>query len=127
MNFLMYRGGRCDSLCPGYLKECWAFNVSGILPAGSNCRALDPHPLHTLSLSKSSFKEITQISALENRLVCGALSPVSHQRRDNWDLAVLVDPRLQVLQRVQRRIVEAKWVGLNGVVEGLLEGVVLKL
>lgn len=82
---------------------------------------------HSLSLSKSSFKEITQISALENRLVCGALSPVSHQRRDNWDLAVLVDPRLQVLQRVQRRIVEAKWVGLNGVVEGLLEGVVLKL
>lgn len=53
--------------------------------------------------------------------------PGSHQRGDRGDLGALLLPGLQVLQREQRRVVQAQRVGLDRLVQRLLEGVVLQL
>lgn len=51
----------------------------------------------------------------------------SHQRGDGGDLGAVLLPGLQILQSKQRRVVQTERVGLDGVVEALLEGVVLQL
>lgn len=51
----------------------------------------------------------------------------SHQRGDGGDLGAVLLPGLQILQSKERRVVQTERVGLDGVVEALLEGVVLQL
>lgn len=51
----------------------------------------------------------------------------SHQRGDSGDLGTVLLPGLQILQCEERRVVQTERVGLDGVVEALLEGVVLEL
>lgn len=51
----------------------------------------------------------------------------SHQRGDGGDLGAILLPGLQILQSKERRVVQTERVGLDGVVEALLEGVVLQL
>lgn len=51
----------------------------------------------------------------------------SHQRGDSGDLGTVLLPGLQILQSKERRVVQTERVGLDGVVEALLEGVVLQL
>lgn len=51
----------------------------------------------------------------------------SHQRGDGGDLGAILLPGLQILQSKQRRVVQTERVGLDRVVEALLEGVVLQL
>ena len=51
----------------------------------------------------------------------------SHQRGDCGDLGAILLPGLQILQSKERRVVQTERVGLDRVVEALLEGVVLQL
>lgn len=51
----------------------------------------------------------------------------SHQRGDGGDFGAIFLPGLQILQSKERRVVQTERVGLDGVVEALLEGVVLQL
>lgn len=51
----------------------------------------------------------------------------SHQRGDSGDFGAIFLPGLQILQSKERRVVQTERVGLDGVVEALLEGVVLQL
>lgn len=53
--------------------------------------------------------------------------PRSDEGGDRRDLGALLLPGLQVLQREQRRVVQTQRVGLDRLVERLLEGVVLQL
>lgn len=51
----------------------------------------------------------------------------SHQRGDGGDFGAILLPGLQILQSEERRVVQTERVRLDGVVEALLEGVVLQL